>query len=96
MGNNQNANANPNRNPNTLWKRFGTEIVTLNTETRQYHVLNATAAMIFEMSTGEHSQEDMAEIITDVFGVEKEQALSDVRETLAGMEKLGLIAVSTS
>jgi 2C-methyl-D-erythritol 2,4-cyclodiphosphate synthase len=92
MVNNQNTN--PTRNPETLWKRFGTEIVTLNRETRQYHVLNAAAAIIFQSATGDNTIEDIAEIISEVFGIDIGQALSDARETVEGMEKLGLISAS--
>jgi hypothetical protein len=86
--------SNPIRNLNTLWKRFNDEIVTLNTETRQYHVLNATAAIVFEMSSGEQQLEDIAEVIADAYAIDPNQALADVRETISGMEKIGLIIAS--
>jgi 2C-methyl-D-erythritol 2,4-cyclodiphosphate synthase len=68
--------------------------VTLNRETRQYHVLNAAAAIIFQSATGDNTIEDIAEIISEVFGIDIGQALSDARETVEGMEKLGLISAS--
>lgn len=88
----QNHSTKPTRNTETIWKRFDSEIVTLNRQTRQYHVLNATAAMIFELATGENSMEAIAGKIADTFKIDIDQALADTRETVVGMEKLGLIA----
>lgn len=83
--------ARPTRNPEVMWKRLGTEIVTLNRKTHQYHVLNAAAAMIFELATGEESLEIIASRLTETFGIDIGQALEDTRETVAGMGKLGLL-----
>lgn len=88
----QSEDTKPIRNPETMWKRLGTEIVTLNRKTHQYHVLNASAATIFELATGENSLEIIAGKLADTFGIDVTQALDDTRETVAGMEKLGLLA----
>ena len=82
----------PIRNIETMWKRLGSEIVTLNRRTHQYHVLNESSALIFELGTGENSLEMIAGKLADVFGIDIAQALKDTRETVAGMEKLGLLA----
>ena len=82
----------PIRNLETMWKRLGTEIVTLNRKTHQYHVLNAAGAMIFELATGDNSVEVIAGKVADAFEVDITQALKDTSETVAGMQKLGLLA----
>lgn len=82
----------PLRNINTMWKRLGSEIVTLNRKTKQYHILNSSAAMIFELSTGENSLEEIAAKLAESFELDIAQALVDTRETVAGMKKLGLLA----
>ena len=84
--------AKPKRNIETMWKRLGSEIVTLNRKTHQYHVLNETCAMIFELATGENSVEAIARRVADAFEIDISQALKDTQETVAGMEKLGLLA----
>ena len=90
MGNEE---ARPVRNPEVMWKRLGTEIVTLHRKTHQYHVLNAAAAAIFESATGEEGLEIIAGRLAGIFGIDVGQALSDTRETVAGMEKLGLLVL---
>lgn len=82
----------PVRNPEAMWKRLGTEIVTLNRKSHQYHVLNAPAAVIFELATGENSLEVISGKLAEAFDVDMTQAMEDTRETVAGMEKLGLLA----
>jgi hypothetical protein len=84
--------AKPIRNIETMWKRLGSEIVTLNRKTHQYHVLNESSALIFELATGENSLEVIAGKLADMFGIDIAQALKDTQETVAGMEKLGLLA----
>ncbi len=83
---------NPVRNIEAMWKRLGSEIVTLNRKTNQYHVLNESCAMIFELATGENSEDVIAAKLADAFNIEIAQALKDTQETVAAMEKLGLIA----
>jgi|GEM_PF-2402976 hypothetical protein len=82
----------PIRNIEAMWKRLGNEIVTLNRKTHQYHVLNASAATVFELATGENTLEVIAGKLANEFGIDLAQAMADTRETVDGMEKLGLLA----
>lgn len=82
----------PIRNVETMWKRLGSEIITLNRKTHQYHVLNASAAMIFELATGANSLEEIAGKLAAAFKIDIARAIQDTRETISGMEKMGLIA----
>ena len=82
----------PIRDIETMWKRLGSEICTLNRKTNQYHVLNESSAVIFELATGENSLEVIAGKLADAFGIDSAQALKDTQETVAGMQKLGLLA----
>ena len=75
----------------TMWKRMGDEIVTLNRRTHQYHVLNSAAALIFESATGENSEESIAAKIAESYDIDLASALKDTRETIAAMKKLGLL-----
>jgi len=81
----------PARSPEVMWKRLGTEVVTLHRRTHQYHVLNAAAGMIFGLASGDESVETIATKVAEAFGIDAKQALEDTRETVAGMEKLGLL-----
>jgi hypothetical protein len=81
----------PERELDIVWKRFGYEIVTLNKRTRQYHVLNAAASIIFEMATGENNTQDIAQEVAELFQIDTQMALTDTLETVSGMQKMGLI-----
>jgi hypothetical protein len=79
------------RNTDVMWKRIGSDIVTLNLKTHQYHVLNEAAALIFEHATGEQTVEAMGHELAKQFKIERGQAVEDARETAEGMVKLGLL-----
>ena len=81
----------PARHPDMMFKQLGSEVVVLNRANNQFHVLNASAALIFESCTGDCTLEMIAGRMAACFGVPIERALSDIRETVAGMEKLGLV-----
>lgn len=86
----------PIRNPQVMWKQLGTEIVTLDHKSHQYHILNATAALIFELATGENSLEAIANEIAENFEVDITKALDNTCKTVIGMRKLGLLACPQS
>ncbi len=81
-------------NPDVMWKRLGPQIVTLDLKTHQYHVLNDSAALIFEQCATGSAVETVASELARRFKLTRGQALTDARETIAGMVKLGLL-VST-
>jgi hypothetical protein len=79
-------------NPDVMSKRLGSQIVTLNVKTHQYHVLNEAAAQIFEMATtGKNTVEKISHKLADTSKIGKDLALEDTRETIDGMVKLGLL-----
>jgi hypothetical protein len=79
-------------NPDVMSRRLGSQIVTLNIKTHQYHVLNESAAEIFEMSaSGKYNVEKIAHKLADSMKISRDLALEDTRETIDGMVKLGLL-----
>jgi len=78
-------------NPDVMSKKLGSQIVTLNLKTHQYHVLNEAAARIFELATGKNTVETVAHKHAEAMKISKDLALEDTRETIDGMVKLGLL-----
>jgi RimJ/RimL family protein N-acetyltransferase len=79
-------------NPDVMSKKLGSQIVTLNVKTHQYHVLNEAAAQIFEMATtGKNTVEKVSHKLAETAKIGKDVALEDTRETIDGMVKLGLL-----
>lgn len=62
-------------------------------ETDSLHVLNATARAIWELCDGETSPAEMANAITELTGVELDQANRDVESTLRSLRRLGLVSI---
>jgi PqqD family protein of HPr-rel-A system len=55
------------------------------------HVLNNTAARIWELCDGSHSLEQIAASLCEQYDVSEEEAGTDVRNTLEKLAKLGVI-----
>lgn len=70
----------PTRAESAIWRRVGDEVVVIRGDGLSTHVLNRTAALIWEMSDGEHSIEEMAEKLAINFNVSPEVARADIEE----------------
>lgn len=81
----------PVRNKDAISRKIESEVLILNQLTKQYHILNETAAMIWELSDGSHTIDQIAEAICrrydDTFDIVRE----DVIQTVESMVKLRLI-----
>ncbi len=55
------------------------------------HSLNSTALLIWKLCDGAHTREDMAEEISSVYKVGREQAFRDIESVLGRLEELGLL-----
>lgn len=59
--------------------------------TDSLHVLNASAKAIWELCDGETTPSEMAEAISEVTGLEQQEASEEVAATLQQLVRLGLV-----
>lgn len=90
------ARSRPLRNPDAQYRSVGDEILVLHALLKQYHVLNAVAARIWELSDGEHTVDRIATTLADEYRHDRDAVLRDALETLQGLAALRLITVRAS
>lgn len=67
------------------------EIVLIQNNGLAVHVLNNTAACIWELCDGSHSPEQITAKLCEQYDVSEEEASADVQNTLERLKKLGVI-----
>ncbi len=73
-------------------KQIGEEFMIYDLDNKVIHVLNMTAAKIFQLCDGSHTLEEIAEAFSDSFdGVEPQKAYEDVKQTMAILEAKHLV-----
>jgi len=87
---------NPIRNPDIVVKDIGGETLLYDTGDEAVHVLNPTAELIWELCDGEHTVEDMEQVIRAAFSVPDEHDVGeDIRLTLETFSGKGLLKKTT-
>jgi PqqD family protein of HPr-rel-A system len=81
----------PRQSPALTVRRLGAGKALHDPMTRKTHVLNATAAAIWELCDGETAPSEMIAAVCDLTGQPIEVAAEDITRTLADFERLGLI-----
>lgn len=76
---------------NVISRRIGDDIVIVMDDGLSTHVLNKTAAFIWEMCDGRTDIETITNRLYDRFEVSCEQALADVRELIEKLMNIGII-----
>ena len=75
-----------------VFRRIGDEMVLYNPEAKFVHMINATAALIWELCDGTHSLDQIEEVIRSQFELDvKDDICNDIREIAEEFEKLGLL-----
>jgi len=76
-----------------IWRKVGDEvaIITMSDDSNSLHVLNKTAAHIWEMCDGEHDADEIAASLNERFDVTLEKAKADVDDTIDQLEKLNVL-----
>jgi pyrroloquinoline quinone biosynthesis protein D len=85
------SNRYPVRSDATTWSRFDSDLIVFNAFSKQYFTLNATAARIFELSSGDTPEEEIADVLVGDFDADPAAVRSDVHTTVEGMVELGLL-----
>jgi len=86
-----NALARPRRMPDITASDLDDELVLYNLRTDQVHVLNATAAAIWELCDGSMTAEEIAAVLADACSVPLARVQPDVQNMLAEFYEAGLI-----
>lgn len=81
----------PVKTKNAISRKIEDETLVLNLQTKQYHILNETAGMIWELADGNHTIEDIALRVCEEFEASVDIVREDVVHTLEGLHRLGVI-----
>jgi len=79
------------RAEDVIWRRVDDKIVVIKDAGLAIHVLNKTAAMIWEMYDGERSVDEIAQRLVERFDVPFDEACRDIEEIVEKLIKLGLM-----
>jgi len=74
-----------------IWRRIGDEIVVIKGDGQSVHVLNKTAALIWEKCDGKCGIDEIAAHLCECFNVSLEEARADVREIIEKLTLVGII-----
>jgi Coenzyme PQQ synthesis protein D (PqqD) len=77
---------------NVSLRRTGNDALLLDTSLDRVHVLNGTAADVWELCASEPTVEELAAALASEYGLELDRARSDVESILATFRELGLLA----
>ena len=71
---------------------LGDEYLFYDRDHDRIHVLNVTAREIFLLCDGEHTEDEIGEIVAKRFDVEEDKARVDARELVRALIELGLVS----
>ena len=74
-----------------IWRRIGDDIVVIKDDGLSTHVLNKTAAIIWEMCDGKRGVDEITAHLCERFDVSLEEARADVSETIEVLTKATII-----
>lgn len=83
--------AKPKRKENLVLEEIDEELLVADFSDAQLHVLNPTAAAIWEMCDGEHTIEQIADSLAEYFHLPAEEVRRDVAKVLAEFQEKGLV-----
>jgi hypothetical protein len=78
----------------TIWRRIGDDIVIIKDGGLSTHVLNKTAAFIWELCDGKSGVDEIAARICERFDVSYDEARADVDETVRILTKASVLRYS--
>jgi hypothetical protein len=81
----------PKRREDVLTEPLDGETVVLDLVSGEYHLLNPTGQLIWEHCDGEHSLDDLANVLVQGFGLTTDEALADVRHLVERLQGADLL-----
>ena len=84
------------RNRTVLWRELDGEAILLNPKEGCSYNLNNVGTSIWKMLDGEHTPNDIAKTICELYEVEYEQAMQDVERLLDEMRDNNLLSDGVS
>ena len=79
------------RAEDVIWREIDDDIVVIKDDGVKVHVLNKTAARIWEMCNGDLGPDEIAANLCERYDVSFERASTDVRNVMAKMVEIGLL-----
>jgi len=74
-----------------IWRRIGEDIVVIKDDGQSTHILNKTAAFIWELCDGKRNVDEIAASLFKRFDVSPEEARADTRETIETLKRAGIV-----
>jgi len=74
-----------------IWRRIDDDIVVIKGDGQSTHVLNKTAALIWEKCDGKCGIDEIAAHLCERFNVSLEEAREDVKEIIEKLTQVGII-----
>jgi PqqD family protein of HPr-rel-A system len=82
------------RDPGLPYQKLEEETIVVDPRTREVHLLNDTAARIWELLASARSLDELATTLGEEYDVPADELRAGVEELLAGLGDKGLLAVS--
>ena len=74
-----------------IWRRIGDEIVVIKDDGLSTHVLNKTAAHIWEMCDADCGLDEIVASLCERFDVNQEVASADIKEVVEKLAQIGIL-----
>ena len=74
-----------------IWRKIGDEVVVIKDDGLSVHVLNKTAAHIWEMCNGDCGPDDITASLCERFDVSFDEGSVDVKNVIEKLEEKGLL-----
>jgi len=74
-----------------VWRRIGDDVVVIRDDGLAVHVLNKTAAHIWERCDGSYRPDEIVASLCERFDVGPEEARADVEQTLNKLAEIGIL-----
>ena len=76
---------------NVIWRRIEEDIVVISEDGSATHILNKTAAFVWELCDGKNEINKIVACLLEKFDVSEEEATADVNEIIDKLLQLGIL-----
>ncbi len=84
------------RTTDITWREIDGDLVILDLNSSTYLTANASGAILMKELTEERSSQELAQALVDAFGIDHDQAESDVRNFVQALNDSGLLETRTT